>query len=171
MELEDDDRIRLLQLTDSQMTDVARFCNRYPNIELSFEIQNKDRILSGSSINVVVNLEREDEMTGPVIAPFFPLVRRSAGTPIRARITVLSPSSPFVIPRALVDRFVRSCPLLTDRGMAITNINLPAKNDRQGSRCAWRWPLAPQRTRSTTYVTFLSFPDFVRVDKILRCSA
>ena len=43
MELEDDDRIKLLQLSDSQMVDVARFCNRYPNIELIYEIQNKDR--------------------------------------------------------------------------------------------------------------------------------
>lgn len=75
MELEDDDRIKLLQLSDAQMTDVARFCNRYPNIELSYEVQNKDRIRSGSSVNVVVSLEREDEVTGPVVAPFFPQKR------------------------------------------------------------------------------------------------
>lgn len=74
MELEDEDRSKLLQLNDVQMTDVARFCNRYPNIELSYEVQNKDRISSGSSVNVVVSLEREDEVTGPVIAPFFPQV-------------------------------------------------------------------------------------------------
>ena len=74
MELEDDDRIKLLQLSDAQMTDVARFCNRYPNIELSYEVQNKDRVRSGSSVNVVVSLEREDEVTGPVVAPFFPQV-------------------------------------------------------------------------------------------------
>lgn len=43
MELEDDDRIKLLQLTDAEMVDVARFCNRYPNIELNYEVQDKDR--------------------------------------------------------------------------------------------------------------------------------
>lgn len=75
MELDDEDRIKLLQLSDAQMTDVARFCNRYPNIELSYEVQSKDRISSGSTVNVVVSLEREDEVTGPVIAPFFPQVR------------------------------------------------------------------------------------------------
>ncbi|XP_059610853.1 U5 small nuclear ribonucleoprotein 200 kDa helicase [Phlebotomus argentipes] len=75
MELEDDDRTRLLQLTDAQMADVARFCNRYPNIELNFEVLNKERINSGSTVNVVVQLEREDEVTGPVIAPFFPQKR------------------------------------------------------------------------------------------------
>ncbi|XP_017305178.1 putative U5 small nuclear ribonucleoprotein 200 kDa helicase [Diaphorina citri] len=75
MELEDDDRLRLLQLSESQLADVARFCNRYPNIELSYEVLNKDRISSGSSVNVVVNLDREDEVTGPVIAPFYPQKR------------------------------------------------------------------------------------------------
>ncbi|XP_002030655.2 putative U5 small nuclear ribonucleoprotein 200 kDa helicase [Drosophila sechellia] len=75
MELEDEDRTRLLQLSDLQMADVARFCNRYPNIELNYEVVDKDRINSGSTVNVVVQLEREDEVTGPVIAPFFPQKR------------------------------------------------------------------------------------------------
>lgn len=74
MELEDEDRTRLLQLSDIQMADVARFCNRYPNIEMSFEVVDKERINSGSTVNVVVQLEREDEVTGPVIAPFYPQV-------------------------------------------------------------------------------------------------
>lgn len=44
MEMEDEDRINLLQLSDIQMADVARFCNRYPNIELSYEVADKDDI-------------------------------------------------------------------------------------------------------------------------------
>ncbi|XP_055378712.1 U5 small nuclear ribonucleoprotein 200 kDa helicase [Condylostylus longicornis] len=75
MELEDDNRIRLLQLSDNQMADVARFCNRYPNIEMSFEVLDKERVNSGSTVNILVQLEREDEVTGPVIAPFFPQKR------------------------------------------------------------------------------------------------
>lgn len=75
MEMEDEERNALLQLTEAQMADVARFCNRYPNIELTYEVQDKDSIRSGSSVNVVVTLEREDEVTGPVIAPFFPQKR------------------------------------------------------------------------------------------------
>lgn len=74
MELEDEDRTKLLQLSDAQMADVARFCNRYPNIEMNFEVVDSERIHSGSAVNVVVQLEREDEVTGPVIAPFFPQV-------------------------------------------------------------------------------------------------
>ncbi|KAI8793415.1 U5 small nuclear ribonucleoprotein 200 kDa helicase [Biomphalaria glabrata] len=75
MEMEDKDRSELLQLSESEMADVARFCNRYPNIELTYEVQDKDSIRSGSNINVTVTLEREDEITGPVIAPFFPQKR------------------------------------------------------------------------------------------------
>ncbi|XP_076460821.1 U5 small nuclear ribonucleoprotein 200 kDa helicase-like [Babylonia areolata] len=75
MEMEDDERNELLQLTEAQMADVARFCNRYPNIELTYEVQEKENIRSGSTVNVVVTLEREDEVTGPVIAPFFPQKR------------------------------------------------------------------------------------------------
>lgn len=75
LELEDDSRNKLLQLSDSEMADVARFCNRYPNIELTSEILDRDKICSGMPVNVVVHLEREDEVTGPVIAPFFPQKR------------------------------------------------------------------------------------------------
>merc|ERR1711970_1271728 len=68
-------RNKLLNMTDMQMADVARFCNRYPNIELAYEVQDKDDLHSGSSGNIEVKLEREDEMGGPVIAPFFPTKR------------------------------------------------------------------------------------------------
>lgn len=44
MEMEDEERNALLQLSDSQIADVARFCNRYPNIELSYEVVDKDSI-------------------------------------------------------------------------------------------------------------------------------
>lgn len=44
MEMEDEDRNALLQLSDAQIADVARFCNRYPNIELSYEVVDKESI-------------------------------------------------------------------------------------------------------------------------------
>lgn len=55
---------------------MARFCNRYPNIDLSFEVQDEGGIVAGSSVVVVVRLEREEEEEGSplVIAPFFPQV-------------------------------------------------------------------------------------------------
>ena len=48
---------------------------RYPNIELAYEVLDKDDLASGQTINIEVKLEREDEVTGPVIAPFFPTKR------------------------------------------------------------------------------------------------
>jgi pre-mRNA-splicing helicase BRR2 len=75
MDMEDDIRNELLKLSASKMADVARFCNRYPNIELSYEIEDKDSIGAGEQVVVNVNLEREDEVTGPVIAPLFPQKR------------------------------------------------------------------------------------------------
>lgn len=44
MDMEDDDRNSLLCFTDAQMADVARYCNRYPNIELTYDIPDRDNI-------------------------------------------------------------------------------------------------------------------------------
>ncbi|XP_038221111.1 putative U5 small nuclear ribonucleoprotein 200 kDa helicase [Zerene cesonia] len=75
MELEDGARAKLLQLSASEMADVARFCNRYPNVELNYEVKDERRLRVGKPIVVEVSLEREDDVVGPVIAPFFPQKR------------------------------------------------------------------------------------------------
>ncbi len=77
MDLEDEVRDSLLSsLSERQMADVARFVNRYPNIELTHELANDpNAIYPGSRVQLNVNLEREEEVTGPVIAPFFPQKR------------------------------------------------------------------------------------------------
>ncbi|XP_046850049.1 U5 small nuclear ribonucleoprotein 200 kDa helicase-like [Xenia sp. Carnegie-2017] len=72
MELEDEERKEMLKMEDSQLADVARFCNRYPNIELAYDIEDKDNIKAGWPVVVHVDLEREDDQSGAVIAPFFP---------------------------------------------------------------------------------------------------
>ena len=63
MELEDEERNKLLNMTDVQMADVARFCNRYPNIELAYDVLDKEGLQSGKSVNIEVKLEREDEVS------------------------------------------------------------------------------------------------------------
>lgn len=75
MDMEDEDRDELLKLSTAKMADVAKFCNRYPNIELSYDVLNKDSIPAGGQVYVNVTMEREDEVTGPVIAPLFPQKR------------------------------------------------------------------------------------------------
>ena len=44
MDMDDAERNVLLGLSDAQMQDVARFCNRYPSIDLAYEVLDKDRI-------------------------------------------------------------------------------------------------------------------------------
>lgn len=41
------------------MADVARAANRYPNIEVNYEMEDKEEISSGSQVTVNVKLERE----------------------------------------------------------------------------------------------------------------
>ena len=75
MEMEDDERTELLQMSATQLADVARACNRYPNIELAFEVEDADEVAAGDSVTVVVSLERDaDEMSRvpTVHAPRYP---------------------------------------------------------------------------------------------------
>lgn len=42
--MEDENRNALLQLSETEMADVARFCNRYPNVEMTYEVVDKDNL-------------------------------------------------------------------------------------------------------------------------------
>merc|ERR1712054_122340 len=73
MELDEEDRDKLLSFSAGQMSDIARACNRYPNVDLNFEVQDKDEIGAGDQVVIVVELEREaEEAPGPVLAPHYP---------------------------------------------------------------------------------------------------
>merc|ERR1712216_308281 len=74
MQLEDAERQDMLKMTPGQMADVARACNRCPDIELAYQIIDEDNVHAGSSVVVHVQLEREmdaGELT-PVVSPTFP---------------------------------------------------------------------------------------------------
>ncbi|KAJ2162499.1 Pre-mRNA splicing [Coemansia sp. RSA 552] len=82
MDMEDDDRQKLLEgLSTRQVSDVAEFVNRYPNIEVEHEVEDPDEISAGASVTVQLSLDREwdeddeGEVPGPVVAPFFPQPR------------------------------------------------------------------------------------------------
>ncbi|KAI8816428.1 Sec63 Brl domain-containing protein [Fimicolochytrium jonesii] len=87
MEMEDDAREKALQLKPQQMADVAKFVNRYPNIDVAFKV-DVTAVRQGEPVTVKVTLEREvdedeDAMSssgaptalGPVIAPFYPVTK------------------------------------------------------------------------------------------------
>ncbi|CAL8084433.1 unnamed protein product [Calicophoron daubneyi] len=79
IEMEDEARTKLLSdLKQTQLADVARFCNRYPNIEITYDVissngtnVSKTSVRGGETLTVNVSLEREEDNVGPVIAPFF----------------------------------------------------------------------------------------------------
>ena len=65
LELEDDRRNELLQLSDEKMSDVAMFCNAYPNVELTFSTDIEGgEVIAGDAITVMVSLQREAEDEG-----------------------------------------------------------------------------------------------------------
>ncbi|KAG6487258.1 DExH-box ATP-dependent RNA helicase DExH12-like [Zingiber officinale] len=75
LEMEDDRRHELLQMSDSQLLDIARFCNRYPNIDMAYEVLEGEDIRPGENVTMQVMLERDHEGRadiGPVDAPRYP---------------------------------------------------------------------------------------------------
>jgi len=86
--LDDEVRNDLLRLPDDKMADVAVFCNAYPNVEVTHEVEDPDDVTAGDPVKVVVNLEREideedtdeDEMAdlGKVSAALFPGEKRES---------------------------------------------------------------------------------------------
>lgn len=83
-----DDKVRedLLRLPNDKMADVAIFCNNYPNVEVSYKVENDDDITAGDPVQIVVNLDREiddEEMSeeelaevGTVSAPLYPYEKK-----------------------------------------------------------------------------------------------
>ncbi|KAA3481398.1 DExH-box ATP-dependent RNA helicase DExH12-like [Gossypium australe] len=75
VEMEDDERRELLQMSDLQLLDIAKFCNRFPNIDLSYEVMDGDNVRAGEYVTLQVTLERDLEgktEVGPVDAPRYP---------------------------------------------------------------------------------------------------
>nr|GMD43550.1 DExH-box ATP-dependent RNA helicase DExH12-like [Ipomoea batatas] len=76
LEMEDDERRELLQISDSQLMDIARFCNCFPNIDLAYEVVDSENVsVGGKDISMQVTLERDLEgrtEVGPVFAPRYP---------------------------------------------------------------------------------------------------
>jgi len=77
MNMEDDKRKSLFEgLSQSQLMDVARACNRFPCISLDYKVQNQEDLHTGNSARILVRLGRDamdDETSlGPVFAPYYP---------------------------------------------------------------------------------------------------
>lgn len=77
MNMEEEARNELLHgLSQSQLMDVARACNRFPCISLEYKVTNAESLAVGGSAKITVRLGRdamEDENVtlGPVYAPYY----------------------------------------------------------------------------------------------------
>jgi pre-mRNA-splicing helicase BRR2 len=68
--VQDGPRRELLQMSGQQLEDVARVCNRYPDIQLSHTLAGGKEAGAGESVLLQVDLERELEgELRPVDAP------------------------------------------------------------------------------------------------------
>jgi len=59
LEMEDETRDEILKISPEQMSDVAQFCNSYPNIELNFDTDIDGDVAAGDVVTVVVEVQRE----------------------------------------------------------------------------------------------------------------
>ncbi|PWN88119.1 putative ATP dependent RNA helicase, partial [Acaromyces ingoldii] len=87
-DMDDAGRDKLLQMDKRQVADVARFTNSYPYVDVTFEVQEAESLVSGSPITLQVELRQDDddedededdeaddggdEVDPTVVAPFYP---------------------------------------------------------------------------------------------------
>ncbi|KAH0659816.1 hypothetical protein KY289_028564 [Solanum tuberosum] len=64
VEMKDDEKRVLLQMSDFQLRHIARFCNRFPDIYLKSHVLDSDNVSAGDN--------RRRTEVGPVIAPRYP---------------------------------------------------------------------------------------------------
>eukprot|EP01133_Synstelium_polycarpum_P007678 gene7678-8985_t len=78
MSMEDESRDKLLQMTPREMSDVAMVCAKYPDIEVSYNVEDEEDLHSGSAMSVEVLVARDieddsiDETLNIVHAPYYP---------------------------------------------------------------------------------------------------
>ena len=77
MTLEDEERDDVLQLEDQKLEAVAEFVNKYPNIDINYELDLTQVMAVNQPIAITINLERDEEMEDiSVVAPLLPFEKR-----------------------------------------------------------------------------------------------
>ncbi|KAJ1721170.1 Pre-mRNA splicing, partial [Coemansia erecta] len=101
IDMDDEPRAQLLApLAPAQVADVARYVNRYPNIEVEHSVRGDVHAAGSVAVRLVMDREWDDDdeeddesegksrasaELGPVIAPFFPAMRSEAWWVVVAR--------------------------------------------------------------------------------------
>ena len=67
---QEEPRRELLQMSEAQLEDLARVCNRYPDIQLSYQLEGGNSVPAGEQVTLTAQMEREIEGDlRPVDAP------------------------------------------------------------------------------------------------------
>lgn len=76
MSLEDEERDDFLQLDDNKLQDVAEFVNKFPNIDVLYEIDSESPIVANEPKSITVTIERDEEMDDlSVVSLRFPFAK------------------------------------------------------------------------------------------------
>lgn len=67
MSLEDDERDDVLQLPMEKLNDVANFVNKYPNIDILYELDVEEQVRAGETKEITITIERDEEMEDLVV--------------------------------------------------------------------------------------------------------
>lgn len=79
MSLEDDERDDFLQLGDAELQDVAEFVNKFPNIDVQYEIDIEDPVVANEPKKLTVVIERDEEMDDlAVVSARYPFEKTEA---------------------------------------------------------------------------------------------
>ncbi|WZZ46843.1 hypothetical protein YC2023_043102 [Brassica napus] len=71
VEMEDEERLELLSMSDTELLDIAKFCNRFPNIDLTYEVVGSEDVTPGKEVTLERDMEGRTEV-GAVDAPRYP---------------------------------------------------------------------------------------------------
>ena len=78
LEMDDENRIRVLNLPMDKLSDIARFCNAYPAIEVAYKASFDSQVHKGSNHSIIVDIDRDitgvEDMSsiGRVVSHRFP---------------------------------------------------------------------------------------------------
>ncbi|KAK5113048.1 hypothetical protein LTR62_003627 [Meristemomyces frigidus] len=64
--------IKAMGLNNQQLTDAAKFTNSYPNVDLSFELEDAENVVAGEPSILTITVERDEDPEPAVHAPFYP---------------------------------------------------------------------------------------------------
>ncbi|KAF1745294.1 hypothetical protein MXB_125 [Myxobolus squamalis] len=78
LDMDDQPRRNLLEMSETQLVKVAEFCNKYPSIEVKYNVFNDGYVNATDNVPITIELERDEEVSGSVVAPFFPYPRDEA---------------------------------------------------------------------------------------------